>query len=421
MIHCGPRTRATATTIASLLIASPVLLAGCVSSSNPTAGTAEACKSQTPGVTASSVKIGFIYPDTGPAAVASAFQAARSGVEARIGLQNDHGGVLGRKIDLVWADDQSDAQVFSLVAHNLVDTQKVFGLTTTSIALDQSAGWLADQDVPVTGAATSATWSNYPNLFHSGNLFNTGGATVYGDFVKAQGGTKALVVVDPTVATSQSLAAQFAPSLQSRGIQVVGEVTYTQGITSAARVADQLNKTGADTLVGAAQATPFIDIYSQAKALGVKLKVALNSTGYSVGELDERGADMAGISIMSSLAPLGSPAVEAYGNTMNTYAPEVANPEDELAVAGYVVADEMVEGLQLAGPCPTRQAFIQRLRKVTDYTANGLIPPVDLSHPKQPTLCQTFVTVDKTGHSFVPVAPPAALNHAGYWCGEPLQ
>ncbi|WP_007514096.1 ABC transporter substrate-binding protein [Pseudofrankia saprophytica] len=413
------RVRTSAGAIAAVLVGLSGLTACDMPSNSATSGAA-ACPTQAPGVTPTSIKIGLIYPDTGPAEIASAFKAARSGVEARIDLQNAAGGVHDRGIDLVWGDDQSDAETFSKVAHDLVDTQHVFGLIATSIVLDESAGWLDKETIPVTGTGTSATWSNHPNLFHAGNLFNTGGTSVFGDFVKAQGGRKALVVVDPNVAASRSLAAQFVPSLRSRGIQIVDEVTYTEGVTDPAKVADELKSSGADTLVGAAQSSPFIDIYAQAKSLGVKINVALNATGFSPGLLAQRGRDMAGMSIMSSVAAQGSPAMNAYQKAMTVYAPELADPTDELALAGYVAADEMIQGLQLAGPCPTRQALIQTLRRVTDFTASGLIPPINLSQPTQPILCENFINVDSTGGSFAAVPPPAALNRDGYWCGEPL-
>ncbi|WP_045877840.1 ABC transporter substrate-binding protein [Pseudofrankia sp. DC12] len=421
MILCRLRARTTAATITAVLVGLCTSMSGCGLLPTSTAGKAEDCPTLAPGVTGNSVKIGLIYPDTGPAEIAKAFKASRSGVEARIALQNAHGGVNGRTVDLVWGDDQSDPGAFSLVAHDLVSNQGVFGLITPSIVLEKSAEWLEKENVPVTGTATSAAWSDFPNLFDAGNLFNTGKVSVFGDFVKAEGGTKALVVVDPNVAASQSLAAQFVPSLQSRGVEVVGEVTYTDGFTSPASVAGELEKSGADALIGAAQSNPFIDIYAQAKALGAKLNVALSATGFSPSLLTQRGKDMAGMSIMSSIATQGSPALRAYQSAMSAYAPEILDPSDELSLAGYVAADEMIEGLQLAGGCPSREAFIQNLRRVTDFTANGLIPPIDLTHPKQPTLCENFVKVDQKGHSFVPVPPPAALNQDGYWCGEPLQ
>ncbi|WP_307873811.1 MULTISPECIES: ABC transporter substrate-binding protein [unclassified Frankia] len=371
-------------------------------------------------MTPTSIKIGLIYPDTGPAGVADTFQGARSAIDARVQLQNAEGGVNGRSIDLVWGDDSSNPETFSVVAHNLIDDRKVFGLIAQSIVVGDSAPWLHQQGVPVTGVSTSAVWSNYSNLFDFGNIFIPGGITTYGDFVKAQGGTKALILVDSTVEASQDLAAQFGASLRSRGIQVLGEITYSDGFSNAARVADQLKGSGADTLIGASQTSAFIDIYSQAKALGAKINVALNESGYSPSLLGTQGRQMAGMSVIVGYAALDSPAMTTYKKAMSIYAPEVADPTDKGSLASYVAADEMIEGLRLAGTCPTRQSFIQNLRKVTSFTGSGIIAPVDLSQPKQPVRCFNFIKVDATGRSFAPVPPPTALDHNGFWCGQPL-
>ncbi|MBL7486896.1 ABC transporter substrate-binding protein [Frankia sp. AgB1.9] len=415
------RARAGIAAIAATLVGLPATLTACGTVSRGTADGAVRCATRVPGVTGTSIKIGLIYPDSGIAEIARTFGPARNGVEARIDQQNARGGVNGRRIHLVWGDDQSEVDKFSRVAHDLVDNQQVFGLIATSIVLEDSADWLDREGIPVTGTATSARWGDYGNLFTGTNLFNAGGTSVYGDYVSRQGGTKALVVVDPSVQASQNFAMQLVPSLRSRRVSVVGEITYTPQITSTAYVAQRFKDLGADTLIGATQPTAVIDVYAQARALGAKIKVALNSGGVTPGLLAQRGDDMAGMSFLSTFAFDSSPATKAYLNAMNIYAPELPDPTDGLAVAGYGAADEMIQGLELAGACPTRQAFIQNLRKVTDFTGGGLIPPVDLTKPRQPVLCAAFIRVDQAGRNIVVVPPPADLDRDGYWCGAPLQ
>jgi hypothetical protein len=55
-------------------------------------------------------------------------------------------------------------------------------------------------------------------------------------------------------------------------------------------------------------------------------------------------------------------------------------------LGGYLSADLMVRGLKDAGANPTRTSFIDNLRKVTDYTAGGVLP--------SPTSLANFGTVD---------------------------
>jgi ABC-type branched-subunit amino acid transport system substrate-binding protein len=404
--------------LAALLFASTAL-AGCARSSSLVTTTAGGCPTRAPGVTANSVKLGLIYPDSGPGGIVATFNGTRSGVEARIALQNANGGVHGRKIDLVWRDDESNTATFRTAAHNLVDSEQIFGLIAQSIVVSDSAAWLSVQNVPVTGTATTADWTRYPNFFHFGNLFNPGSVSTFGDYVDAQGGTKALIVADPTFEVFQNLDAKIAPSLRNSHVAVLGTVNYSG--TSPDRVAEQLRRSGANALVVAAPTSAVLDIYTQAKRLGVKLKVVLGTSIDNGSLVAERGPETAGLSFLSSFAPVNTPAVHAYDTAMQTYAPQLAEPYDELALDGYVAADEMIEGLQLAGPCPTRDDFIRNLRTVTAFTGNGLIAPVNLSQPKAPTICVNFLKVDPAGSALTPVAPPAAVDGDGYWCGHTIE
>jgi ABC-type branched-subunit amino acid transport system substrate-binding protein len=412
------RGRTAAAAIVALLMGILAALAACGTSSATSSGPASRCPTSAPGVTATSIKIGLVMPNTGPPGILGMFQGARSAVDARVNLQNAHGGVNGRKIDLVWADDQSTESGFSQAARDLVSNQQAFGLVALTVDLRGAAAWLASNNVPVTGFASDADWSNYTNVFHFGNLFDKGTVSTFGDFVGAQGGTKAVVVIDPSQGASSNLSSTLAASLRSRGIQIVDQITFSHGISRAAYVAEELKQSGADALVGTAQGADFADIYAQAKSLGVTIKVALNTGGYSTSLLATYGSRMAGLSTISTFAAANSAAMVAYDNAMSTFSPELADPSDEIAIASYVAADEMIEGLQRAGVCPTRAAFIDHLRQVTDFTAGGLMPPVDLSKPKEPVLCENFVRADASGHSFAPVPPPTALGHDGFWCGQ---
>ncbi|MDT3444853.1 MULTISPECIES: ABC transporter substrate-binding protein [unclassified Pseudofrankia] len=371
-------------------------------------------------MTGDSIKIGLVLPDTG-GPVAEAFRPARGAVEARIDKENATGGVYGRKIDLMWRDDEGDPGVFTTAVQSLVENDQVFGLIAQSVSLtDESASWLQTKGVPVTGLSSSPIWSNYSNLFHYGSLYNKGGAVdTFGRYVKAQGGTRALLVIDPTSATSVDLAGQLAPSLRSQGVTVVGQTSYSADISDPAKVATLLRQDRADTLIGATQADAFIEIYATAKAAGIDLKVALSSSNYGPTEIQQRGKDMAGMSMTMAFQSYttDSPAIRAYREAMTTYSPETTSLFDDVAIVSYVAADEMIKGLQLAGPCPTRQSFITNLRKVTSYDAGGILAPTNLSKPHDPVSCFNFLKVSATGDSYstVPGNTPT-----GFWCGNPV-
>jgi branched-chain amino acid transport system substrate-binding protein len=60
--------------------------------------------------------------------------------------------------------------------------------------------------------------------------------------------------------------------------------------------------------------------------------------------------------------------------------------------------DLMIEGLKRAGKCPTRQGFIDNLRKVTAFDAHGLVPEKISFGPGvtpmgSPAKCSWYITI----------------------------
>ncbi|MGH8978126.1 MAG: ABC transporter substrate-binding protein, partial [Acidimicrobiia bacterium] len=49
----------------------------------------------------------------------------------------------------------------------------------------------------------------------------------------------------------------------------------------------------------------------------------------------------------------------------------------EVATIGWILADQFVTGLKMAGPEFSQQKVIDALNTLTDYSANGFIAPVD--------------------------------------------
>jgi hypothetical protein len=76
---------------------------------------------------------------------------------------------------------------------------------------------------------------------------------------------------------------------------------------------------------------------------------------------------------------------------------------------GYLTADLMIKGLQMAGSSPTRQSFINNLRPVKDYNAGGLLPsatpfsPFGTPEMLPETYCEYYIQLQ--GDNFVSVGP----------------
>lgn len=375
-------------------------LAGCSAAGGPNS-TGSGCDTPAPGVTPDEVKIGFVISDRGISA--NVFQPARSAVEARIGVANEAGGVHGRKIVYEWRDDQSDAGINLQAARDLVESQNVFGiLEMTGVAVG-SAAYLNEHAVPVVGRAIEPVWSDYRNMFSYANLVPSTAVDTFGIFAKSLGGSRAAILSAHVVPASRAAGNLFAQSLTAAGIEVVADIDYTPGTISPDRVARQIRESGADTLMAALGPEDFATVYAAAQEAGAQL-LALTPMGYDRNVLQTFGPKLAGVYIFLSLQPfeLETPAHQAYRDAMARYAPELQPPEQEAALGTYITTDLLLRGLEEAGPCPTREAFIANLRAVDDFDGGGLMAgSVDLEAGfGQPSRCYTFVRVNPAGSAF---------------------
>ncbi|KQW19467.1 branched-chain amino acid ABC transporter substrate-binding protein [Afipia sp. Root123D2] len=130
-----------------------------------TALCAPALAGNAPGVTATEIKVGAIFPFSGPA---SALGNVGKALIAYVNLINDKGGVNGRKIDLITADDAYSPPKTVEHARRLVESDEVAFMFSTlgtpgNLAI---AKYLAAKKVPqtfiVTGAARFTDAKTYP-------------------------------------------------------------------------------------------------------------------------------------------------------------------------------------------------------------------------------------------------------------------
>jgi hypothetical protein len=90
---------------------------------------------------------------------------------------------------------------------------------------------------------------------------------------------------------------------------------------------------------------------------------------------------------------------------------KIGKTPSEVGTGGWIVADEFVTGLKMAGPEFSQQKVIDALNTLTNFTANGLVQPIDwtrqhedpLTHPESrgPKECFNYVKVQ--AGKFVPV------------------
>ncbi|WP_241245637.1 MULTISPECIES: ABC transporter substrate-binding protein [Protofrankia] len=367
-------------------------------------------------MTSAEVKAGLLYSDSGPGA--SPVHGFRSGVQARFELANAEGGVNGRKLTYAWRDDATDPSVNLIGARQLVENEEVFGVMEGLQAGSGSAQYLDEKGIPVTGFAGEAAWSEHQNMF-SWHYYSSekGASTVWGDFVRSRGGARAAMVNMALSDASRKYREEIVDSLRASGISVDMEYEVTAGTTSFDALARQMKAARIDTIAGVIFPDVLAKLIPAVRAANVDLKAVIAPTGYDPALLLQLGPALAGLVVYINFVPFeaNTPAHTRLLNAMTAYATENQTPAQEGTVFGWLSADMFIRGLQEAGPCPTRQGFIDSLRKVRSYDGGGLLlKPVDFAtNIGQLSDCYAFVQVSDDGSQFVPLQPIP-------YCGKPV-
>jgi ABC-type branched-subunit amino acid transport system substrate-binding protein len=375
----------------------------------PAAASAGASES---GVAKQVIKIGVIYPATG--AFSSTFKTVINGVNARVAVQNkEHGGINGRKLVVVFGDDQSTVAGNQTVAQDLVQNKQVFGVEEVSSFVPGGYRYLQQQGIPVTGNGLGGPiWGQQPNT----NMFSCAApvdptiptVTQVGNFYKL---IDAKRVGFLGYANSPSAVTNIATidSIKAAGIQVpyvnqtipIGSVNFTT-------VAIDLKSNNVDAIGFPAVLASDVGLMTAIRNAGLSIKQLYN-TGYQQSLLDDPSSLQAaqGAYFSSQTLPYSSnaPAMKAYLKALNAYDSEfqAGFVPDSGRYFGWCSTDLMIKGLQVAGHNPTRASFIKNLTKVKSYDVGGLLAtPFGFNHFGKLVGKQCAYYVQLKGSAFVP-------------------
>ncbi len=366
-----------------------------------------------PGVTSKQITVGLVTSLTGPAA--ANFNGAVQGAQARFDLQNAQGGVNGRKIKLVSADDGSTVPGGQTAVSELIQTRNAFSLIFVSDLV--AAGYrVAQQDnVPVVGAPIDGPeWGTKPNTNMVSVQGNQGpGLSTYTYLPKAAklaGAKNMASLAIANEAPSVIGAQQYVKAAAAVGLKV-GYENYSIPIGSVdvGPVVLAMKQANVDGFQSYMLNTTDFAIMEGAKQSGLALKAPMDFTSYAQDLLDNPSALQAAQGIVVDVAQ-----VPVEEHTKATLAQQAAFKKYENFTGvpnlnwtyGWLSADLTIQGLKHAGKNPTRASFLNALRHTKGWTAGGLLakaPDLSLAGfgtaPK--TACAYFVQLK--GSAYVPM------------------
>lgn len=340
-----------------------------------------------PGITASTIKIGLLTSFSGP--IAALFSTVGYGFNARLALQNAEGGVDGRKLVVVDGDDQGSAAQALSAAQTLVGADNVFAVGGLGTFQFSPAKYLQQQNIPVIGYSIdggpewASPYTNTVAVLGSPNLKHPA-PVAWGEFLKSHGATKVAVISSAApggIAIAKNIVASAeAAGLKQVYLNVTIPLTQTAGFDA---VVQAIKASGADA-IGMAQGTAsdlgFIAALQQA---GVKPKVLLVNPAISSVAINN--AQVKGMLEGSWSAWPVQPTIDSTASNkiikdaLAKYEHQTGQP-DQNELSAWASADAIIQGLKLAGPNPTRATFLDKLHGLTNYAGGGTsLSPVNIA------------------------------------------
>ena len=383
------------------------------STSSSSGGTSSVANTaSTPGVTPTTVTVGYITSETGDAS--SSYSDAAKGAQARIDALNAAGGINGRTIKLIIGDDQSSPSGFLSAAQDLVN-KGAFAIISDSSFAYGGYRYLQQAGIPVPGGGFDGPeWGEQPNT----NMFDYSGdfnphypaSTLDGVFFKSLGVTNVAGLAYGISPSSVDSIKDLKESLASQGIKMGYEnLSVPFGAVDFTTYGLAMKSAGVDGATCSCVQSTNIAMAVGASQAGVKLKGALMFSGTDSSLFDNATAVAAaqGTYWPADIVPidLHTAATNAFVTALQKYDSSYKGGYPDYGVTtSYFEADLLIEGLRVAGQNPTRKSFISNLMKVGSWDAEGLLPsPVAFNEFGQsPTKsCEYFTKVE--GNQFVTV------------------
>jgi branched-chain amino acid transport system substrate-binding protein len=360
------------------------------------------------GVSAHQIVVGSIANVTGP--LSSGFAPIVNGVQAYFSMVNAEGGVYGRKLKLAFQEDDQGSPTTDLsVAQQLVLQNKVFAVVGVATPFFGGAAYLAKTGTPTFGYAVSTDFQDRPTLFADYGSVLCFPCGAPGDaYLAQQLGAKSIAVISYGVPQSAAACKAAITGMRALGLNV--SFTDTNLVFGGDPTPDvlQMKNNNVDMFFSCLDVNGNVGFARAISQNGLSMKQVWFN-GYDRSTVAQYGSIMNGVyfglqhvPFEAALAYPGAyPGLDTYIREMQKYQPKYTY--DEVAMDGWIAADQFVTGLKAAGKNVTQKSLVAAINKETDYNGAGLTTPVNwkTAHTTAtPPYCQAGVQVQNS--AFVP-------------------
>jgi branched-chain amino acid transport system substrate-binding protein len=323
---------------------------------------------ETVGVTDDEILLGSFQALSGP--VASIGVPVKNGLDAYFNFVNEQGGVNGREVRLLVADDAFDPSRTTVEVKRLVESDGIFALvaglgTPGNLAI---MDYIQEQGVPyVYQASGSGLLTNPPKQYIFGVQPNyTLEGSIMAKYLVEEKGAERIAIVYRNLDDGKELAESVRESLDEYGMDVVADIAIDPAAQDFSANLVQLNQAQPDAIVVGLFVPQSANFIKQAKELGLTDQNYLltysnaDATFVQLAEGQAEGAEaMAWVDV--DFTDTEQMLFQIYDAS---FPGEIPNA---YAVAGMIGAEVVVEGLERAGRDLTRSGLIDALETLDGF------------------------------------------------------
>jgi branched-chain amino acid transport system substrate-binding protein len=325
-----------------------------------------------PGVSANRILLGQAAVFSGPAAQLGI--QMRNGIKAYFDYVNAHGGVYGRKLDLVTEDDHYEPALAPAASKKLIEEHKVFALlgyvgTPTGVA---HLPVVTQAKVPLVGMFTGAEALRTPlnrYVFHVRASYYDETEKIVEQVVSTGG--KKISVFYQNDAYGEAGRKGTEIALTKRGMKIFSSGTVERNTLKVEQAVKSINSTEPDAIVMVGAYAACAEFIKQMRNAGSGATFYNVSFVGSKALADALGAEGSGVAVSQVVPfPWGTavPVVKDYQEQSHKAGFTDYNFS---AMEGFLTAKVMVEGLRRAGKNPTREGLVDALEQMHDVDLGG--------------------------------------------------
>ncbi|MDF2563867.1 MAG: hypothetical protein K0Q53_262 [Massilibacillus sp.] len=338
------------------------------------------------GSSSDTIKLGANLEMTGTNATFG--QSATNGAKLAIKEVNAKGGVLGKKINLVVADNKSEAAEAANAMQKLISQDKVLGVIAPIASSSVIAGAQVNMDGKVLAISPTAsnpkvtvdpaTGKTRDYLFRAAFIDPFQGSVMANFATKTLKGKTAALYIDNSSDYAKGLGQFFKETFIKNGGTIVAEEAYLAKDTDFKSTLTKIKATNPDIVFVPGYYQEVGMIVKQGREIGIKAAI-LGGDGWDSAKLPEiAGAEALNNTFFANhYSPDdNSPAIKTF---VDSYKAEYGETPDAFAALSYDATMMIIEAIKRAGSEDTVK-IKDELAKTKDYQAVSGVITLNQTH-----------------------------------------